>query len=109
MSLKASYHTLGCKLNFSETATIASMLAQKGIRKAEEGETPDICVVNTCSVTGNADKKGRQLIRSLATRYPDASIIVTGCYAQLKPEEVAELPGVELVLGSNEKLGYPNM
>ena len=104
MSLKASYHTLGCKLNFSETATIASMLAQKGIRKAEEGETPDICVVNTCSVTGNADKKGRQLIRSLATRYPDASIIVTGCYAQLKPEEVAGLPGVELVLGSNEKL-----
>ena len=104
MSLKASYHTLGCKLNFSETATISSMLEQKGIEKAGKGEKPDICVVNTCSVTGNADKKGRQLIRSLATKYPDASIIVTGCYAQLKPDEVAALPGVSLVLGSNEKL-----
>ena len=104
MSLKASYHTLGCKLNFSETATISAILEQKGIGKAAAGETPDICVVNTCSVTGNADKKGRQLIRSLASKFPEASIIVTGCYAQLKPEEVAELPGVALVLGSNEKL-----
>ena len=104
MPLKASYHTLGCKLNFSETATIASMMQQKGIKKAGEAETPDLCVVNTCSVTGNADKKGRQLIRSLNARYPNASIIVTGCYAQLKPDEVAQLPGVALVLGSNEKL-----
>ncbi|MCH5235821.1 MAG: tRNA (N(6)-L-threonylcarbamoyladenosine(37)-C(2))-methylthiotransferase MtaB [Muribaculaceae bacterium] len=104
MSLKASYHTLGCKLNFSETATIASMMEQKGILRAEDKETPDLCVVNTCSVTANADKKGRQLIRSLNTKYPEASIIVTGCYAQLKPEEVAQLPGVALVLGSNEKL-----
>lgn len=104
MSLKATYHTLGCKLNFSETSTIASMLQQKGIEKAKNGETPDICVVNTCSVTGNADKKGRQLIRSLNKKYPEASIIATGCYAQLKPEEVAQLPGVVLVLGSNEKL-----
>ena len=104
MPLKASYHTLGCKLNFSETSTIASMLTQKGIVKATKDEVPDICVVNTCSVTGNADKKGRQLIRSLAAKFPEASIIVTGCYAQLKPQEVAELPGVALVLGSNEKL-----
>lgn len=104
MSLKASYHTLGCKLNFSETSTIAAMLAQKGIERIEERERPDICVVNTCSVTGNADKKGRQLIRSLHSKYPDASIIVTGCYAQLKPQEVSQLPGVVLVLGSNEKL-----
>ena len=102
--MKASYHTLGCKLNFSETATIASILAQKGIDKAVEGETPDICIVNTCSVTSNADKKGRQLIRYLAKRFPEAAIIVTGCYAQLKPEEVAQLPNVVLVLGSNEKL-----
>ena len=102
--LKASYHTLGCKLNFSETSTIASILQQKGITKVAEGEVPDICVVNTCSVTGNADKKGRQLIRNLAHRYPQAAIIVTGCYAQLKPEEVASLPNVALVLGNNEKL-----
>lgn len=102
--MKASYHTLGCKLNFSETATIASILQQKGIRKASETEMPDICVVNTCSVTGNADKKSRQLIRNLASKFPDAAIFVTGCYAQLKPQEVAQLPNVALVLGSNEKL-----
>ena len=104
MPLKASYHTLGCKLNFSETATIEAMLEKKGIQKVAKGEAPDLCVVNTCSVTGNADKKGRQLIRSLATKFPDASIIVTGCYAQLNPQEVSQLPNVVLVLGSNEKL-----
>ena len=102
--MKASYHTLGCKLNFSETSTLAGLLEQKGISRASKGEVPDLCVVNTCSVTGNADKKGRQLIRSLAARYPEASIIVTGCYAQLKPQEVAQLPNVAIVLGSNEKL-----
>lgn len=102
--MKASYHTLGCKLNFSETATIAAMLEQKGVEKASASDIPDLCVVNTCSVTGNADKKGRQLIRNLAKRYPHAAIIVTGCYAQLKPAEVAALPNVALVLGSNEKL-----
>lgn len=102
--MKASYHTLGCKLNFSETSTIEAMLRQKGISPIEEGETPDICIVNTCSVTANADKKGRQLIRSLAKKYPDAAIMVTGCYAQLKPQEVASLPNVALVVGSNEKL-----
>lgn len=80
------------------------MLRQKGIERASENESPDICIVNTCSVTGNADKKARQLIRSLATRYPDSAIFVTGCYAQLKPQEVANLPNVEIVLGSNEKL-----
>ena len=104
MLIKASYHTLGCKLNFSETSTIASILEQKGIEKVKPGEQPDLCIVNTCSVTGNADKKGRQLIRNLAKKFPEASIIVTGCYAQLKPLEVAKLPGVVLVLGSNEKL-----
>ena len=104
MVRKASYHTLGCKLNFSETATIASILEQKEILRAAKGEIPDICIVNTCSVTSNADKKGRQLIRSLHSKYPKAAIIVTGCYAQLKPEEVAKLPGVVLVLGTNEKL-----
>ncbi len=102
--LKAAYFTLGCKLNFSETSTIGKMLSERGILKAAKGETPDICVVNTCSVTEMADKKGRRLIRSLATRYPDATIAVTGCYAQLKPQEVAALPGVDIVLGSKEKL-----
>lgn len=101
---KASYYTLGCKLNFSETATIEAMLTKKGIEKAGDGESPALCIVNTCSVTSNADKKGRQLIRSLAKKYPRADIIVTGCYAQLKPKEVAQLPNVVLVLGSNEKL-----
>ena len=104
MPLKASYHTLGCKLNFSETATIEGILRQKGIERVKEKETPDLCIVNTCSVTETADKKARHLIRQLYNKFPEASIIVTGCYAQLKPEEVAALPGVKLVLGSNEKL-----
>lgn len=102
--LKAAYFTLGCKLNFAETSTIGKMLAERGITRAAKGEIPDICIVNTCSVTEVADKKGRRLIRSLASRYPRAAIAVTGCYAQLKPHEVAALPGVDIVLGSNEKL-----
>lgn len=102
--MKASYHTLGCKLNYSETSTIGRMLRDRGIIKAEEGERPDIIVVNTCSVTEMADKKGRQLIRQLGRKWPEATIVVTGCYAQLKPEQVASLPGVGIVLGSNEKL-----
>lgn len=102
--LKAAYFTLGCKLNFAESSTIGKLLAERGIIRAAAGENPDICVVNTCSVTEMADKKGRQLIRRLATRYPKAAIVVTGCYAQLKPDEVAELPGVDIVLGSDQKL-----
>jgi len=102
--LTAAYFTLGCKLNFAETSTIGKLLAAKGIRRASAGETPDICVVNTCSVTQMADKKGRSLIRRIARRWPEARIVVTGCYAQLKPEEVASVPGVDLVLGSDEKL-----
>ena len=100
----AAYFTLGCKLNFAETSTLGRLLAAKGIARADEGETPDICVVNTCSVTEMADKKGRQLIRRLASKYPEATLIVTGCYAQLKPAEIAAIPGVDIVLGSNEKL-----
>lgn len=102
-NITAEYHTLGCKLNFSETSAIGRALSERGVRRAA-GETPDIVVVNTCSVTETADKKGRSLIRRLAARYPQAAIVVTGCYAQLKPGEVASLPGVELVLGSGEKL-----
>ena len=104
INLKAEYHTLGCKLNFSETSAIGKMLAEKGIYRAATGDRPDIVVINTCSVTETADKKGRQLIRRLASRYPDAAIVVTGCYAQLKPSEIMEIPGVDIVLGSNEKL-----
>lgn len=103
-NLKAAFHTLGCKLNFSETSAIGKVLFERGVTRAARGDSPDIIVVNTCSVTETADKKGRQLIRRLAARYPEATMVVTGCYAQLKPEEVAALEGVDIVLGSNEKL-----
>lgn len=101
---KTAYFTLGCKLNFAETSTIGRMLSERGYRRAEPFETPDICVVNTCSVTETADKKGRSLIRRLVNKWPEATVIVTGCYAQLKPEEVSSIEGVDMVLGSNEKL-----
>ena len=103
-NLKAAFHTLGCKLNFSETSAIGKVLSERGVTRAARGDSPDIIVVNTCSVTETADKKGRQLIRRLAARYPEATMVVTGCYAQLKPEEVAALECVDIVLGSNEKL-----
>ena len=96
--------TLGCKLNFSETATIGELLAKHGIVPARDDEAPTMCVVNTCSVTEMADKKGRQHIRSLVKKSPDALMVVTGCYAQLKSEEIAALPGVDIVLGSEQKL-----
>lgn len=99
----ALFHTLGCKLNFSETSTVARMLADRGIRRVQIGESPDIIVVNTCSVTELADKKSRQAIRSLSKRYPEAAILVTGCYAQLKGEEAATLPGVAVVGGNDQK------
>lgn len=100
----ALFHTLGCKLNFAETSTVARLFAEKGIRRIHTGETPDICVVNTCSVTELADKKCRQAIRGLIKKYPDAVIIVTGCYAQLKSEEIAAIPGVHIVAGTDRKL-----
>lgn len=102
-TLKALYCTFGCKLNFSETSTVAKEFGARGIRRVTAGETPDIVVVNTCSVTALADKKCRQSIRSLHRRYPGASIVVTGCYAQLCPGEVLSLPGVAVVAGSDKK------
>ena len=102
--MKASYSTLGCKLNFAETGTIAAALADRGVARINPGEIPDFCIVNTCSVTAEADRKCRRLIRSLNSRYPEAQIIVTGCYAQLQPVEVAALPGVAMVVGINDKL-----
>ena len=100
----ALFHTFGCKLNFAETSTVAGILAEHGVRRATPGEAPDFIVVNTCSVTELADKKCRQTIRSLHRRHPGAAIIVTGCYAQLKSDEVASLPGVEIVAGMDRKL-----
>lgn len=101
---KAAYFTLGCKLNFAETSTIGKILSDKGFRRARPDEVPDICVINTCSVTEMADKKDRSLIRRLVRKWPDTTIVVTGCYAQLKPDEAASIEGVDIVLGSNEKL-----
>ena len=100
----ALFHTFGCKLNFAETSTVARMFAEKGIRRITPGETPDFIIINSCSVTDLADKKCRQAIRSLNRRFPDAAIVVTGCYAQLKSDEVAALPGVKIVAGIDRKL-----
>ena len=101
---KALFHTFGCKLNFAETSTIAKTFASKGIRRASVGETPDFIVINTCSVTEIADKKCRQAIHRFVSKYPDAVILVTGCYAQLKSEEIAAIPGVDIVVGTDQKL-----
>ena len=100
---KVAFHTLGCKLNFAETSTIGKLLADRGAQPVQAGETPDICVVNTCSVTELANKKCRQEIRKLSRRYPDAVMVVTGCYAQLNSEEVADIEGVDIVVGNDQK------
>lgn len=100
----AAYYTLGCKLNFAETSTIGKTLEAHGIRKARPGEKADICVINSCSVTELADKKCRQTIRRIARQHPQAFIVVTGCYAQLKPDEIAHIPDVDLILGAEQKL-----
>lgn len=100
----AAYYTLGCKLNFAETSAIGRQLMNAGVMRARKGQKADICVINTCSVTELADKKGRQAIRRMIHQHPDAFIVVTGCYAQLKPEDVAGIEGVDLVLGAEQKL-----
>lgn len=99
----AKYMTLGCKLNFSETATFARTLYNMGVGEANASEAADICLINTCSVTEMADHKCRQQIHKMVRENPGAVVVVTGCYAQLKSEEIAQIPGVSLVLGSNEK------
>jgi len=103
MSKTVSLNTLGCKLNYSETSTIAGKFNSNGFLVKNYGEASDIFVLNTCSVTDNADKECRQIIRSVLNKNPDTYIIVTGCYAQLQPNEIAEIHGVDLVLGANEK------
>lgn len=103
---KAAYFTLGCKLNFSETSTFGKILREQGVRTARKNEIADICLINTCSVTEVADKKCRQAIKRMSKDHPGAFIVVTGCYAQLKPEEIAQIPGVDLVLGSEQKKDF---
>ena len=100
---KVALHTLGCKLNFSETSTIARDFEKAGYARVELDHSPDILVINTCSVTDNADKRCRQLVRKALRNNPDTFVTIIGCYAQLKPEEIASIEGVDLVLGSNEK------
>ena len=100
---KAAYYTLGCKLNFAETSAIGKQLAGQGIRKILPGETADICIINTCSVTELADKKCRQAIRKISRQHPGAFVVVVGCYAQLKPDDVSRIEGVDLVLGTGQK------
>ena len=100
---KVAFYTLGCKLNFSETSSIARMFQQHGYKKTSFYDNPDIYVINTCSVTDNADKKCRQVVKDARKASLNPYIIVVGCYAQLKPQEIANIPGVNAVLGANEK------
>ncbi len=103
MSKTVALHTLGCKLNFSETTAISRMLENDGFIKKDFDEVADLYVINTCSVTENADKECRQLVRRIQKKAPEALVVITGCYAQLKPQEIASIPGVNLVLGAAEK------
>ena len=102
-SCRVNFHTLGCKLNFSESSTLARQFAEGGFVRVAPTAEADICVINSCSVTEHADKKCRNLIRRLHRRNPQAIIAVTGCYAQLRPEEIAAIDGVDIVLGNNYK------
>jgi threonylcarbamoyladenosine tRNA methylthiotransferase MtaB len=104
---KVCFYTLGCKLNFSETSTIARSFNEKGYCRVEFDDVPDVYVINTCSVTENADKKCRSLVNKALRVSPQAFIAIIGCYAQLKPQEIAQIPGVDLVLGASEKFNLP--
>ena len=101
---KIAFQTLGCKLNFAETSALGRQLREIGFIPCKAGEEADVVIINTCSVTDTADKKGRQIIHRMIKKHPHAYIVVTGCYAQLKPEEIANIEGVDLVLGANEKV-----
>lgn len=102
-SRTVAFHTLGCKLNFSETSTLSRMLESEGFQKKEFDDIADVYVINTCSVTDNADKECRHIVRRIQRRSPESLVVITGCYAQLKPKEIAEIEGVDLVLGAAEK------
>ena len=107
--MKIRFVTLGCKLNFAESSAIGKALLERGHVRAKQGEEADVCVINTCSVTDNADHKDRQAIHRIHRQNPNAIIIVTGCYAQLQPEQVAQIEGVDYVLGQNEKYDIPKL
>ena len=98
-----AFHTLGCKLNFSETSTLSRQLEAEGFLKKEFDDDADVYVINTCSVTENADKECRQIVRRIQRKAPESLVVITGCYAQLKPKEIAKIPGVDLILGAAEK------
>lgn len=100
---KVAFHTLGCKLNFSETSTIGEQFLKRGYNIVDYNESADVYVINTCTVTENADRECRQIVRRALRNNPDAYVIVTGCYAQLRPDEIAKIDGVDAVLGSKEK------
>ncbi|MEQ1677158.1 MAG: tRNA (N(6)-L-threonylcarbamoyladenosine(37)-C(2))-methylthiotransferase MtaB [Chitinophagaceae bacterium] len=102
-SRTVAFHTLGCKLNFSETSSLSRMLEVEGFEKKGFDELADVYVINTCSVTDNADKECRHLVRRIQRKAPESLVVITGCYAQLKPKEIASIPGVDLVLGAAEK------
>src|ERR1044072_921626 len=94
-----AFHTLGCKLNFSETSTLSRLLEKEGFEKKDFADNADVYVINTCSVTENADRECRQIVRRIQRKSPQSLVVVTGCYAQLKPREIASIEGVDLVLG----------
>jgi threonylcarbamoyladenosine tRNA methylthiotransferase MtaB len=100
---KVAFYTLGCKLNFSETSSISRMFEEKGYKKVNFTDTPDIFIINTCSVTENADKKCKKIVREARKISSNAYVAIIGCYAQLKPKEISEIPGVDAVLGAAEK------
>ena len=103
-----SFTTLGCKLNFAESSALGKALLERGHTRAKQGEQADICIINTCTVTDTADHKDRQIIHRIRRQNPNAILIVTGCYAQLKPDEIAHIEGVDYVLGQNEKFNIPS-
>lgn len=105
--MKIAFHTLGCKLNFAESSALGKQLIERGHTKAKQNEPADICIINTCSVTDAADHKDRQAIHRIRRQNPDATLIVTGCYAQLKPQEISKIEGVDYVLGMDEKFSIP--
>ncbi|MGY3212104.1 tRNA (N(6)-L-threonylcarbamoyladenosine(37)-C(2))-methylthiotransferase MtaB [Mucilaginibacter sp. HD30] len=103
MNKKVAFYTLGCKLNYSETSTIGRLFNQAGFDTVDFTDTPDVYVINTCSVTDNADKKCKKVVKEALKISPNAYVTIVGCYAQLKPKEIAEIPGVDMVLGAAEK------
>ena len=103
-----AFHTLGCKLNYTEASTLARNFNNYGYVQVDFQDSADIYVINSCSVTNNADKKARQAVRQVLKRSPSAKTAIVGCYAQLKPEEIAQIPGVNIVAGAGEKFNLPH-